>query len=111
MSAATPKLLQIMTERYSRHAKNKAACTCTRRGSGKTTRVDRDVVAAYRASGPGWQVKANEALRAYAKAGLGVQLRSIRRRIRRTVAAKGLVTKQPSAVDDPSGRAVKQPHL
>ena len=28
-------------------------------------RVDRDVVAAYRATGPGWQLRANEALRAY----------------------------------------------
>lgn len=33
-------------------------------------RVDRDVVAAYRASGPGWQVRANKALRAYARTGL-----------------------------------------
>ena len=30
-------------------------------------RVDRDVVAAYRATGAGWQSRANEALRAYAK--------------------------------------------
>jgi uncharacterized protein (DUF4415 family) len=30
-------------------------------------RVDRDVIAAFRASGAGWQVRANEALRAYAK--------------------------------------------
>ena len=30
-------------------------------------RVDRDVAAAYRATGPGWQTRANEALRAYAK--------------------------------------------
>ena len=29
-------------------------------------RVDRDVVAAYRATGAGWQKRANEALRAYA---------------------------------------------
>src|SRR6266542_5130408 len=29
-------------------------------------RVDPDVVAAYRATGPGWQARANEALRAYA---------------------------------------------
>jgi uncharacterized protein (DUF4415 family) len=27
-------------------------------------RVDRDIVAAYRSSGPGWQARANEALRA-----------------------------------------------
>jgi uncharacterized protein (DUF4415 family) len=32
-----------------------------------TLRVDRDVVAAYRATGSGWQTRANEALRAYAK--------------------------------------------
>ena len=30
-------------------------------------RVDRDVVAAFRASGSGWQARANEALKAYAK--------------------------------------------
>jgi uncharacterized protein (DUF4415 family) len=30
-------------------------------------RVDRDVVAAYRATGAGWQKRANEALRVYAK--------------------------------------------
>jgi uncharacterized protein (DUF4415 family) len=35
-------------------------------------RVDRDVAAAYRATGPGWQTRANEALRAYVKkAGIG----------------------------------------
>src|SRR5438034_2527596 len=39
-------------------------------------RVDRDVVAAYRSSGPGWQARANEALRAYAKnGGLGPRAR------------------------------------
>ena len=30
-------------------------------------RVDRDVVAAYRATGTGWQTRANEALKAYVK--------------------------------------------
>ena len=30
-------------------------------------RVDRDLVEAYRGSGRGWQTRANEALRAYAK--------------------------------------------
>ena len=30
-------------------------------------RVDRDVVAAYRATGAGWQTRANEALKAFAK--------------------------------------------
>ena len=30
-------------------------------------RVDRDVVAAYRATGAGWQTRASEALRVYAK--------------------------------------------
>lgn len=52
-------------------------------------RVDRDVVDAYRATGPGWQTRANEALRSYAKkAGLGTRV--TRRRIvrRRTVSAK-----------------------
>ena len=34
-------------------------------------RVDRDVVAAYRATGSGWQTRANDALKAYAtKSGL-----------------------------------------
>ncbi len=32
-----------------------------------SVRVDRDVVAAYRANGPGWQTRMNDALRAYAK--------------------------------------------
>ncbi len=32
-----------------------------------SVRIDRDVVAAYRATGPGWQTRMNEALRAYAK--------------------------------------------
>ena len=52
-------------------------------------RVDRDVAAAYRASGRGWQTRANEALRAYAKkARLGA--RTVRRSgaKRRTVAPK-----------------------
>ena len=41
-------------------------------------RVDRDVAAAYRATGPGWQTRANAALRAYAKkASLGT--RTVRR--------------------------------
>lgn len=30
-------------------------------------RIDRDVVEAFRASGAGWQARANDALRAYAK--------------------------------------------
>lgn len=39
-------------------------------------RVDHDVVAAYRATGPGWQTRANDALRAYAKkSGLGTRPR------------------------------------
>ena len=52
-------------------------------------RVDRDVAAAYRATGPGWQTRANEALRAYVKkARLGT--RTIRQSgaKRRTVARK-----------------------
>ena len=32
-------------------------------------RVDRDVVEAYRATGRGWQTRANQALRSYAKQG------------------------------------------
>jgi uncharacterized protein (DUF4415 family) len=52
-------------------------------------RVDRDVVAAYRSTGPGWQARANEALRAYAtKAGLKRQSRKTRRVASRTVTAK-----------------------
>jgi uncharacterized protein (DUF4415 family) len=43
-------------------------------------RVDRDVVAAYRATGPGWQNRAGEALRLYArKAGLSTKRTSTRR--------------------------------
>jgi uncharacterized protein (DUF4415 family) len=45
-------------------------------------RVDRDVVAAYRATGPGWQTRANDALRAYAKA------RLTRTRVKRRVSTK-----------------------
>lgn len=42
-------------------------------------RVDRDVVAAYRATGPGWQNRAGEALRLYArKAGLSTERSSTR---------------------------------
>jgi hypothetical protein len=44
-------------------------------------RVDRDVVRAFRATGRGWQTKANEALRAYAKkAGLTRKVSSARPR-------------------------------
>jgi uncharacterized protein (DUF4415 family) len=44
-------------------------------------RVDRDVVAAYRATGPGWQTRAGEALRLYArKAGLSASRRGTDRR-------------------------------
>ena len=39
-------------------------------------RVDRDVVAAYRATGTGWQTRANEALKAYAKKERAVRARS-----------------------------------
>ena len=43
-------------------------------------RVDREVVAAYRATGPGWQKRAGEALRLYArKSGLSSQRSSTRR--------------------------------
>jgi uncharacterized protein (DUF4415 family) len=51
-------------------------------------RVDRDVLAAYRASGPGWQARANDALRSYAtKAGLGAPRRR-RRAVSRQRAAR-----------------------
>ena len=43
-------------------------------------RVDRDVVAAYRATGVGWQTRANEALKAYAKSGLVAREGGARRR-------------------------------
>ena len=43
-------------------------------------RVDRDVVAAYRTTGAGWQKRANEALRVYArKSGLVAQAGATRR--------------------------------
>jgi len=51
-------------------------------------RVDRDVVAAYRASGPGWQARANEALRAYAPRTGKLRSRKPRRAVSRTVTAK-----------------------
>lgn len=53
-------------------------------------RVDRDVVDAYRATGPGWQTRANDALRAYAKTA-GIDRRPLsmgRAAKRRTVATK-----------------------
>jgi uncharacterized protein (DUF4415 family) len=52
-------------------------------------RVDRDVIDAYRATGPGWQTRANEALRSYAKKA-GVGIRATRRRAvrRRAVGTK-----------------------
>ena len=44
-------------------------------------RLDRDVVAAFRASGAGWQARANEALRAYAqRRALGVAKPAVRKR-------------------------------
>jgi uncharacterized protein (DUF4415 family) len=54
-------------------------------------RVDRDVVAAYRATGPGWQTRAGEALRLYAKRGLKAHAAADRRRAARTAAAKDSV--------------------
>lgn len=52
-------------------------------------RVDRDVVAAYRATGPGWQARANEALRACApKTGSKTRSRKARRGASRTVTGK-----------------------
>ena len=43
-------------------------------------RVDRDVVAAYRATGSGWQKRANDALRLYAKRRLTRSVRTSRPR-------------------------------
>lgn len=52
-------------------------------------RVDRDVVAAYRATGPGWHARANEALRAYAsRTGLKSRSRQSRRMASRMATAK-----------------------
>lgn len=52
-------------------------------------RVDRDVVAAYRATGTGWQTRANEALKAYAKkSGVAGRVGGARRR-RATPASRG----------------------
>lgn len=46
-------------------------------------RVDRDVVAAYRATGAGWQTRANEALKAYVtKSGLAGHAVGARRKER-----------------------------
>lgn len=53
-------------------------------------RVDRDVVAAYRATGTGWQTRANEALKAYAKKSGLVARASARRK--RTAASQGRPT-------------------
>src|SRR5947209_3018423 len=49
-------------------------------------RVDRDVAAAYRASGPGWQTRANEALRLYAKK-TGLSGQTTRTRVKRGAVA------------------------
>jgi uncharacterized protein (DUF4415 family) len=51
-------------------------------------RVDRDVVAAYRATGTGWQTRANEALKAYARKS-GLSARAVGSRQRRTTAPRG----------------------
>jgi uncharacterized protein (DUF4415 family) len=49
-------------------------------------RVDRDVAAAYRASGRGWQTRANEALRLYAKK-TGLSGQTTRTRVKRGAVA------------------------
>ena len=57
-------------------------------------RIDRDVVEAYRATGAGWQTRANAALRAYAKkGGLESQPAGRRRAPKRRIAA----SKRPSS--------------
>jgi uncharacterized protein (DUF4415 family) len=48
-------------------------------------RVDREVVAAFRATGSGWQKRANEALRAYAKEGGLSRRAKIKQRLRARV--------------------------
>lgn len=50
-------------------------------------RVDRDVVAAFRASGSGWQARANEALRTYAKRRGLAASKAITRKRRRAAGA------------------------
>jgi uncharacterized protein (DUF4415 family) len=48
-------------------------------------RVDRDVLDAFRATGKGWQMQANEALRAYMKKGLVKRRRpAVKRRAKKT---------------------------
>ena len=51
-------------------------------------RVDRDVVAAYRATGSGWQTRANEALRTFATKS-GLVARAARSRKRSAPASRG----------------------
>jgi len=52
-------------------------------------RVDRDIVAAYRYTGSGWQKRANEALRVYAKkSGLTVRASLSRRGVRAPAGAR-----------------------
>ncbi len=55
-------------------------------------RIDRDVVEAYRATGVGWQTRANDALRAYAKKG-GLDRRAVSRN--RAVKRRAVATKRP----------------
>ena len=50
-------------------------------------RVDRDVVEAYRATGRGWQTRANQALRSYAKQG-GLRSATAKRKRPATAVAK-----------------------
>lgn len=50
-------------------------------------RVDREVVAAYRATGSGWQKRANEALRAYATKGGFVERGGTKRGGKKSVSA------------------------
>lgn len=55
-------------------------------------RIDRDVAAAYRATGPGWQTRANDALRAYVKK-VGVGDRRLSRG--RTTKRRTFTSKRP----------------
>ena len=62
LAEAFPKVAEAMRRYRGQRGPQKAATKEL-----ISLRVDRDVVAAFRATGPGWQGRANEALRAYAK--------------------------------------------
>lgn len=67
-------------------------------GSGRkdavSLRVDRDVLARFRATGRGWQTRMNEALRAWLE---GEHTRAMRMRSRRSKAANRIRRKRPTS--------------